>query len=135
MQTPCDRSSCCWREVRATARATRRHMCIDTALVIGLPESWVVLSKLLHGSCSLVIPTAAAAGVAGGVSRSATAPIDRLKMLLQIQDTKHHMTIRAGIEKMAAEGGQLYVIPAGTGWVGSSGKRRHIWWQQRVGDW
>ena len=44
------------------------------------------------------------AGVAGAVSRSATAPIDRLKMLLQIHDCEKGMTIKEGIRKMSAEG-------------------------------
>ena len=39
------------------------------------------------------------------MSRSATAPIDRLKMLLQIQDCQRGLTIKEGISKMAAEGG------------------------------
>ena len=46
----------------------------------------------------------APAGVAGAVSRSLTAPIDRLKMLLQVQDTGAPLTIRQGIRQMAAEG-------------------------------
>ena len=46
----------------------------------------------------------AVAGVAGAVSRSLTAPVDRLKMLLQVQDTGCPLTIRQGIRKMASEG-------------------------------
>jgi hypothetical protein len=71
------------------------------------------------------------AGVAGAVSRSATAPIDRLKMLLQIHDCEKGMTIKEGIRKMSAEGAArpglvLLLVPgcncvdAGLvlGWVG-----------------
>ena len=45
-----------------------------------------------------------AVGVAGAVSRSLTAPVDRLKMLLQVQDIGSPLTIRQGIRQMAAEG-------------------------------
>lgn len=44
-------------------------------------------------------------GFAGAVSRTATAPVDRLKLLLQIQDTSRGLTIRDGFNRMAAEGG------------------------------
>ena len=48
------------------------------------------------------------AGLAGAVSRSLTAPVDRLKMLLQIQDTGTPLTIRQGIRQMASEGTQAH---------------------------
>lgn len=38
------------------------------------------------------------------MSRTATAPADRLKMLLQIHDGKQKMTIAEGVRKMSAEG-------------------------------
>ena len=45
-----------------------------------------------------------AAGLAGAVSRTATAPVDRVKMLLQVQDVAHALTIRQGWNSMVAEG-------------------------------
>lgn len=45
-----------------------------------------------------------AGGIAGAVSRSSTAPIDRVKMLLQIQDTRAKLTIAGALRRMSAEG-------------------------------
>eukprot|EP00798_Chlamydomonas_sp_ICE-L_P031986 gene31986-33912_t len=43
-------------------------------------------------------------GLAGAISRSITAPIDRLKMILQVQDDARGMTLRQGMDKIASEG-------------------------------
>ena len=74
----------------------------------------------MHGNHpTLACPTPPAscpAGVAGAVSRTATAPIDRLKMLLQIQDCSRGLTIQEGIRKMTAEGERR-----GDWWMGGGG--------------
>lgn len=43
--------------------------------------------------------------LAGAVSRTVTAPIDRLKMLLQTHDDAKGLSLRQGWQKMVAEGG------------------------------
>eukprot|EP01026_Neomeris_dumetosa_P054763 TRINITY_DN4937_c0_g1_i1.p1 TRINITY_DN4937_c0_g1~~TRINITY_DN4937_c0_g1_i1.p1 ORF type:complete len:404 (+),score=37.01 TRINITY_DN4937_c0_g1_i1:161-1372(+) len=45
-----------------------------------------------------------ASGLAGAVSRTATAPIDRLRMLLIVQEGRRPLTLYEGLKKMAAEG-------------------------------
>lgn len=45
-----------------------------------------------------------AGGMAGAVSRTATAPVDRVKMLLQAHDGITPMTVRQGFRQMASEG-------------------------------
>eukprot|EP00983_Pelagomonas_calceolata_P066258 1148937-Pelagomonas_calceolata.AAC.5 len=46
--------------------------------------------------------------LAGAVSRTSTAPMDRLKMIMQIEDvSKKGMTIKEGIARMQAEGSAL----------------------------
>jgi len=49
----------------------------------------------------------AGAGIAGAVSRTATAPVDRVKLLLQVQDVGPALTIRDGFHRMAAEGARF----------------------------
>ncbi len=42
--------------------------------------------------------------LSGAVSRTATAPVDRLKMLLQTHDEAKGLSLRQGWQKMLAEG-------------------------------
>ncbi len=43
------------------------------------------------------------AALAGAISRTVTAPVDRLKMIMQV-DTQRGMTLREGVARMTAEG-------------------------------
>jgi solute carrier family 25 phosphate transporter 23/24/25/41 len=43
-------------------------------------------------------------GLAGAISRTATAPIDRLKMILQVQEDARGMSLREGLSRIASEG-------------------------------
>ena len=45
-----------------------------------------------------------AGAAAGAVSRTLTAPIDRLRMLFQVHEAPGRMTLAQGMRKMAAEG-------------------------------
>lgn len=44
------------------------------------------------------------AGLAGGISRTVTAPMDRLKMIMMTQESVKGMSVREGMQQMAAEG-------------------------------
>lgn len=49
-------------------------------------------------------------GFAGAVSRSATAPVDRLKMLLMVEETPQAKGLRWGFHRMAAEGETVLLL-------------------------
>ncbi|CAI5776622.1 calcium-binding mitochondrial carrier SCaMCSCaMC-1-1 [Podarcis lilfordi] len=44
-------------------------------------------------------------GVAGAVSRTGTAPLDRLKVMMQVHGSKGKMNIKGGLQQMVKEGG------------------------------
>ena len=59
------------------------------------------------------------------MSRTATAPVDRVKLLLQVQDVGPALTIRDGFHRMAAEGALLeHPLPRLGKW---SGVWAHPW--------
>jgi hypothetical protein len=56
------------------------------------------------------------AGIAGAVSRTATAPVDRLKMLMQIADSGKRLTLRSAFNQMASEGADVMALLAHGFW-------------------
>ncbi|XP_046340602.1 calcium-binding mitochondrial carrier protein SCaMC-2-like isoform X1 [Haliotis rufescens] len=48
-----------------------------------------------------------AGGAAGAVSRTATAPLDRLKILLQVHGSRKNISIKSGFQHMLKEGGYM----------------------------
>lgn len=63
-------------------------------------------------TCPCIHSIVVHAAVAGAISRTCTAPVDRLKMLLQIQDGAQALTLRGGMQKMAAEGAFQLAVTA-----------------------
>ena len=71
----------------------------------GLPPA---LNKTSKRACKLAhveqLSVIWAVGMAGAVSRTATAPVDRVKMMLQAHDGLTPLTVRQGFRQMASEG-------------------------------
>lgn len=70
--------------------------------------------RQLSASTSRTASILTAGGIAGAISRTATAPVDRLKMLMQINDSGPRLTIRTAFRAMAAEG-SLHAFFRGNG--------------------
>ena len=66
-----------------------------------VPADWVTALLQAHFPAH---KATARSGIAGAVSRTATAPVDRVKLLLQVQDVGPALTIRDGFHRMASEG-------------------------------
>jgi len=76
---------------------------IDTCGDVNLPEDLYEDEKLKGRWWKQLL----AGAVAGVVSRTCTAPLDRLKILLQVHagSTKNNWTVQRGFQKMYSEGG------------------------------